>query len=653
MDLKYRKEIDGLRAIAVVAVILFHAGLKRFGGGFVGVDVFFVISGYLITSIILAELARGSFTLAGFYDRRVRRILPPLFLVMLVSIPFAWFWLLPEDLRSFSKSLVSVSVFSSNFQFWSEKNYFDTAAALKPLLHTWSLAVEEQYYLVFPAFMLFAWRFCRGHIVLLLASAAAASLAAAQWGATHTPDAAFYFLPTRSWELLLGSFIAIYLSKKPPAAARPTAAAQALGAVGLLLILFSVLAFKESTPFPGFYAGIPTIGAALIILYGTQETFVGRLLSSRVMVGTGLISYGLYLWHHPIFAFARLRSTGEPEGLRAAALVALTFLLAYVSWRYVEKPFRNRTKVSRRSVFTFAVVGSFFFCAVGLSGYLRDGFKGRTLSNGRSAQYLEDKIALNFGLARACDGHLAGGISLSKECRTAPEPEILLWGDSYAKHLVQGLLASKPSAKFIQLTMRSCAPVLGVGVVTSKSPVSSARECSEFNEGVKNWVLENKTVKYAVLSGGLAHYLDPENRLLVEGRLVPVNYKVVLAEFEKTLAFLKSRGITPVVFSHIPMNGTNIGRCLAKSEMFGIDPDECNFMLSAAPPAIKRSNDFFKEIGEKNKVVFFSDWICPDGVCRTHKDGVFLYMDFGHLSHEGSALLGRERNFYSIITSLK
>ncbi|MGD9641763.1 MAG: acyltransferase family protein [Elusimicrobiales bacterium] len=650
MHLKYRKEIDGLRAIAVMAVILFHAGVKPFGGGFVGVDVFFVISGYLITSIILGELALGSFTLAGFYDRRLRRILPPLFLVMLVCIPFAWFWLLPEDLKSFSKSLVSVSLFSSNIQFWSEKGYFDTLAGLKPLLHTWSLGVEEQYYLLFPAFLLLAWRFCRRHIVMLLAVVAVASLAAAQWAAIYKPAAAFYFLPTRSWELLVGSFIAIYLSRARDDMP-PTLATQSLGAAGLGLIAFSVLAFTEETPFPGFYAAVPAVGAALVILFGNQATLVGRLLSNRVLVGIGLISYGLYLWHHPVFAFARLRTVAEPDGLRAAALVALTFLCAFLSWKYVERPFRNRTKVSRRSVFAFAAAGSLFFCAVGLTGYLLDGFKGRLFANGRSAQYLEEKIGFNYGLARGCDGHLAGGFTLSADCRTSTEPEILLWGDSYAKHLVQGLQASNPSAKFIQLTMRSCAPVFGVGVATNKSPVSDARECSEFNDGVKKWVLGNKSVKYAVLSGSFAHYLEPKNRLLIDGRLAPASKEAMAAEFEKTLAFLRGRGITPVIFSHLPTNGTTIGRCLAKSEMFGADPDECNFALSETPPAIKRSDVFLKQMGEKTKVVFFPDWLCPGGLCKTHRAGTFFYMDDLHLSREGSALLGKERNFYREITS--
>lgn len=209
--MNYRREIDGLRAVAVVPVILFHAGFQAFSGGFVGVDVFFVISGYLITSIILTEKQAGTFTLLGFYERRVRRILLALFVVMLACLPFAWFWMLPGDLRDFSRSLRYVSLFSSNILFLKQSGYFDTAVELKPLLHTWSLAVEEQYYVVFPVLLLLIWRLGKRWIVGIFAVMAVMSLAAAQWGSFYQPAATFYLLPTRGWEILLGVFIAFYL----------------------------------------------------------------------------------------------------------------------------------------------------------------------------------------------------------------------------------------------------------------------------------------------------------------------------------------------------------------------------------------------------------------------------------------------------------
>lgn len=209
--MNYRREIDGLRAIAVLPVIFFHAGFGVFGGGFVGVDVFFVISGYLITGIILAELEQGHFSLIGFYERRARRILPALFLVMLLCVPFAWFWLLPGDMKGFAKSLVAVAIFASNFLFWRESGYFDTAAELKPLLHTWSLAVEEQYYLVFPLLILLFWQLGKRWVLFLLGLIFVASFTSAE---LSKPAAAFFLLPSRGWELLVGAFAAFYMPRK-------------------------------------------------------------------------------------------------------------------------------------------------------------------------------------------------------------------------------------------------------------------------------------------------------------------------------------------------------------------------------------------------------------------------------------------------------
>jgi peptidoglycan/LPS O-acetylase OafA/YrhL len=212
--MKYRREIDGLRAVALLPVILFHAGFQAFGGGYVGVDVFFVISGYLITSIILAEKVAGTFSLRSFYERRARRILPALFLVMLVCLPFAWLWLLPSDMKEFSASLVAVSTFSSNVLFWWESGYFDTAAELKPLLHTWSLAVEDQYYLIFPLLLVLTWKLNRTKTMWLLLAVALASLSLAQKGAYASPAATFYMLHTRIWELLVGALLAFYMARE-------------------------------------------------------------------------------------------------------------------------------------------------------------------------------------------------------------------------------------------------------------------------------------------------------------------------------------------------------------------------------------------------------------------------------------------------------
>lgn len=333
---QYRPEIDGLRAVAVLPVILFHAGFQTFSGGFVGVDVFFVISGYLITTIILHELDQGSFTIAGFYERRARRILPALLLVVFACIPFAWFVLYPRHFTEFAQSLVAVATFSSNVFFWKQQNYFGTAAELKPLLHTWSLAVEEQFYILFPLALLAFRRLWKPHLLPLLFVLLVLGLALSHWASYSKPSAAFFFLPTRGWELLVGAVVAAYLLNFEPKVAPPLR--QVLGATGLLMILAAVLMYDKSTPFPGGYALLPTLGAALVILFGTQGTLAFRVLCAKPMVVIGLISYSAYLWHQPLLAFDRHADMGMP-----ILMVALSLILAFLSWKYVELPFRGKS----------------------------------------------------------------------------------------------------------------------------------------------------------------------------------------------------------------------------------------------------------------------------------------------------------------------
>lgn len=359
----YRREIDGLRALAVLPVILFHAGIETFSGGFVGVDVFFVISGYLITTIILTELAQDKFSIVNFYERRARRILPALFLIMLVCIPFAWFLLSPAELTSFSKSLIAVSLFVSNFFFWRDGGYFETAAELKPLLHTWSLAVEEQYYVLFPIFLMLFWRLGKRLILVALAIVFVASLALGQWAAYASPDLAFYLLLTRGWELLIGAFAAFHFSK-----ARHKefgrAGSEIGGWLGVALIFCAVFSYSRATPFPGFYALVPTLGAVLIILFATQQNSVGRFIGNKVFVSIGLISYSAYLWHQPVLAFAR-HWLVDINSLVMFFLIGLVLLLSTLSWKYVEIPFRTKSQYGRKYVFVISFLGALFFILVG------------------------------------------------------------------------------------------------------------------------------------------------------------------------------------------------------------------------------------------------------------------------------------------------
>ena len=349
--MKYRAEIDGLRALAVLPVILFHAGFEWFRGGFVGVDVFFVISGYLITSIIISEMVERKFSIINFYERRARRILPALFFVMAVSLPFAWLWLSPSNLKDFGQSLIAVSTFSSNILFWSESGYFDTAAELKPLLHTWSLAVEEQYYILFPIFLILTWPLGIKWILILLLIVFFTSLGVAQWGAYNSPSAAFFLLPTRGWELLIGVFAAIYL--KNNAHLKSYSLNQVLSLLGFGMIVYSIIAFDKTTPFPSLYALIPTVGTGLLILCSVPKTLIHKLLSMKFISGIGLISYSAYLWHQPLLAFARHRFLGEISDLILISLCLISMVLGWFSWKFIEAPFRNKKPLQGKQFFFF------------------------------------------------------------------------------------------------------------------------------------------------------------------------------------------------------------------------------------------------------------------------------------------------------------
>lgn len=360
--IKYRPEIDGLRAIAIIPVVLFHAGFKSFSGGFIGVDIFFVISGYLITSIILSE---KNFCLLNFYERRARRILPALFFVMLVSLPFAWLYLMPSDSEALLKSLYRSCFFSSNFLFYKQSGYFDTAAELKPFIHTWSLAIEEQFYLFFPFILILLKKsnikVMTGIMLIILLC----SLGYAQYLVKINPSAAFFLLPSRLWELLIGALIAFYfLNRKKWLSQTINKSVSLLGA---FLVIYAILNFDKETPFPSLFTLIPTLGTAFIILCANEGTFTGKVLANKFLVWVGLISYSTYLWHQPIFAFSRHIYLGNPPFHAMVFLTLLCFFIAFITWKYVECPFRNKKKISSKSILYLSILGFSFFALLNLT----------------------------------------------------------------------------------------------------------------------------------------------------------------------------------------------------------------------------------------------------------------------------------------------
>ncbi|MEM9767100.1 MAG: acyltransferase family protein [Cyanobacteria bacterium P01_D01_bin.71] len=694
----YRAEIDGLRAIAVISVILFHAGLKAFSGGFIGVDIFFVISGYLITQSILTAMAGETFSLAHFYERRARRILPALFLILLISFWLAWLWLRPSDMQDFAKSLIAAPTFTSNFLFWLEAGYWSTASELKPLLHTWTLAIEAQFYCMFPLFLVLIQRFHQRWRLRALILLTITSLVIAQWGAYTLPTANFFLLPSRFWELGLGALIAIRLLNQKTIRyplfsfelVNQTLRNELFSLLGLILIGYVILTFDETVPFPSFFTLLPTVGTGLIIAFATNKTRVGKLLGTPVLVRLGLISYSAYLWHYPLFAFARHLSLGVPHQGIFLALALLSLPLAYLSWRYVEQPFRNRRLISRKTVIILGLIGTIGFLQVGIAGQLTAGFSDRLtrrqfvagptekvippalathLQNGSVEHFFTptsiDQIQLTafeeplkpqqkwsenhgFGLSPACDGAL----TLMPDCRTSEEPEILIWGDSFAMHLIPGILASNPEAKIIQMTKSVCGPFFDMAPVSAPNyPVSWAQECLEFTAKVREWLNKSNTIKYAVLSSPFSQYmLDDETVLLRNGELAPADMDLAVQAFETTLSELQSLGIGPIVFSPPPANEIDLGRCLARAEWMGVNLDRCDFQEASMSDKRRLVYQFLDIIQQNYRVLRLDQLTCHQARCKTHFDNVWLYRDARHFTDEGVAVLGKKYDFYKIIT---
>jgi len=428
----YRPEVDGLRALAVVPVILFHAGFAAFAGGFVGVDVFFVISGYLIASIIVEEMRGGTFSFATFFERRARRIIPALYAVLLVTLPLGWLFMLPDNFENLGQSVVATVGVSNNVLLWLTSGYWDLSNEFKPLLHTWSLGVEEQFYFVFPLVLLAL--VPRGKRVTLwvFAIAALASLVAAQWFVMSKPLAAFFLLPMRAWELLIGAMFAVTCSSARPHALQLGRVGAALALLGLALILAPVFLYDSTTPFPGIAALPPTVGTLLVIMFASPSNLVGRLLSWRVLVAIGLGSYSAYLWHQPLFAFIRLLSPEHPRmGVWLAALAA-TAVLAYLSWRFIEQPFRSRARFSRQWIFTMTVLMG---GCLGVAGTIIDqlgGIPSRVPSTGG---------AMDGGGRQARHAYIDRAYAFQTEAFADDGRErVLVVGNSYARDFLNMVL---------------------------------------------------------------------------------------------------------------------------------------------------------------------------------------------------------------------
>ncbi|MDC1380406.1 acyltransferase [Octadecabacter sp.] len=633
--MKYRAEIDGLRALAVVPVILFHAGFELFSGGFVGVDVFFVISGYLITTILIEDIENQRFSIVNFYERRARRILPALFFVMLVCIPFAWMWMLPTQMKDFSQSLVAVSLFTSNILFWRESGYFAAAAEEKPLLHTWSLAVEEQYYVLFPIFLILAWRFGKNRVFWMIVVIAAISLILSEWGWRNKATANFYLAPTRAWELFAGSIAAFIVQKQG------VQKNNFLATVGLAAIIFSIFFYDETTPFPSVYALVPVLGVVLLVLYADRETIAAKLLSTKGFVGIGLISYSAYLWHQPLFAFARIRSLEHPSMGLMSALSLISLILAYFSWGYIEKPFRDKTSIGKKSIFVFSSVGLLSFILVGYQGHSNDGYRERfniedtvyaslIRSQRQSECFGEDVI-------QRTDWFCNIGSSSSA-------PSFFVFGDSHSLSFLPAIdtALSENNKSGLFAGTSGCIPFLRIHSLRNDQLENN---CNELNLRVFSYVKQN-AIDTLLLVARWTYYTDggyegddfsyiglreTDERMQKNSRLA---FEYGLRE---TITAYSEIGVNVIVVPQVPQQHREPLDIYAHSSVSGKGLTESSVSRSQHLMLQKYVRGLFE--AESVRLLDFTDTLCDELYCSVGTKQTSFYNDDDHLSLSGSSLL--------------
>ena len=639
----YRRDIDGLRAVAVLSVILYHARVPGFTGGFVGVDVFFVISGFLISSIIFRQLEQGRFSLAQFYERRIRRIAPALTLVLSTCTLAAVVFLLPTELRRFSKSLIATLLFGSNIFFWHTSGYFDTAATTKPLLHTWSLAIEEQFYLGFPlAGMLVAryWPRARSPIFLL---ALLASLAACVVVTRTLPDAAFYLPMTRGWELLAGVMLASFGLPS----IRSGAISTALSAAGLGAVVAAVIGFDSDTSFPGLAALLPTLGTALVIATDrAADPLAGRLLRQPVMVLIGRMSYSLYLWHWPVLVFFRQTAGREPRNAELALLLVFIFLASAASWRFIEEPCRQvRGGIPYgRLVRTLAGVSAVLML-IAVSGWRTDGYA--FLQRPDVNRYLLAERDVNPDRGRCFDR----GIALMDRgipCRLGPEagaPAFIVWGDSHANALMPVLasLAREEGVAGVFTGASGCVPLLNVRRIDRRD------DCARLADSVIALVGRER-LRDVILVAYWSVYTDgweidpPPAQPLVAAR-VPGDTTPPRAVFARalggTVEALRAAGARVWIVEQAPSQPHDVPTWLARAVVRGEVVDQLGRPASEHRARQRWLAELFANMAERRGVrrVDPATVLCPAERCLTSLGGRSLYADYNHLSNFGAMQL--------------
>ncbi len=635
MKITYRPEIDGLRAIAVCAVILYHAqitilGHQFFKGGFVGVDIFFVISGYLITSIILKELVTtGTFSFKHFYERRIRRILPALLFVMLVSLPFAWMYLLPSNFIDYSKSILYSLGFSSNFYFYySGQIYGAESGLLKPFLHTWSLSVEEQYYILFPIVLLITFKYFRNYLIHILIFGFIISLGLADWGSRNNPSFNFYVLQSRVWQLLAGSILA-YFEITLGHRSKNKTLNLILPFVGLVLIGYSIIFFKDEMFHPSFYTLSPIIGVCLIIWFSNKDELITKILSTKLFVGIGLISYSLYLWHYPIFAFARINELTQGYLLNKTIFLLVTFIVSFLSYHFIEKLFRSK----KNGFYKILKFIFYLILIILISNFYIINQKGKI---NKENVFIEKQIVSPL-YRKECKFsskkiNFLNEIFFKEEfqnCKKKHENFILILGDSHSVDLFNSISKISSQNEFI----------IGLNKGGCRPSDKNSKICHYSN--ALDFISDNKkNIKIILFTHNWSYFLTNYEHLSINEQLnQTINYLLEIKKMKNKLLF-----IGPHLEPNVSLNYKSISNFYNKKYNF---IDNINFDLIEVDKKLK-------EVSQQNNIEYLSKIDVLD--FKFDKDfvvdGNLTFSDNDHWNEFGEVYFGKKLVFHSTLKDI-
>ena len=683
----YRPDIDGLRALAILSVVSYHAFPRYAPGGFIGVDIFFVISGYLISIILFRSLANNDFVFLEFYAHRIKRLFPALLLVTASCYIFGWFSLLPDEFKQLGKHMAAGVGFVQNIVLWQESGYFDVASEVKPLMHLWSLAVEEQFYLVYPVLIYWVWK-AKFNLLTSILILSLVSFALSSKGVHEDSVKAFFAPHTRFWELMVGALLAylhsfavwkpaythwihcgifnrVVFREVPATEDRQALFSSILSTGGLLLIIYSIATYKSGMPYPGAKALVPVVGATLLIIAGPQAWVNRHFLSNKVAVWIGLISYPLYLWHWPLLSFARIMEAETPSrGIRIMAVIA-SFCLAAITYYLVEKPVRNG-QTSRLKMAILCAL-AILIAYAGYNTYSRDGLSFRMREHLHKISMFQPIPEKNETcLNQYGDRYNQYGCLLAK----AGKPTVLLLGDSHAHALYYGLHAEmKPEDNLLFLGMGGCLPhaetVRLPGVPLAAFDNESKKRCTQLNDlvltdpalaGVKNLIIAVRDVAY--ISGTGFHY-DETGEAAEKTAQINIASRQPGAEDMSPLEIWKA-GLAKTFATYLA-KGVNIIFVIDNPEL-GFDPKSC---IDARPLSFSRNiksvcaipRSVYDERTHKYRAAVMSmvktDYpsvivldaaaqFCDAGWCWAMKDGKMLYRDDDHLSLAGARMVAAD-----------